>query len=221
MIACISSIPCLFSSPLDKLVSHHYLRGMSSGRMSAEERRESVIGAAVAEFAKNGLAGTSTEVIAARAGISQPYLFRLFPTKKELFIACCRRAFALVEQRFLQASEGLTGSDALDAMAWAYHDLLDDRDLLMCQLHAYAACGDPEVQEIARGCYGHLWRLVEARSGMDQDSLRMFFAMGMLWNVVVALDLPSLGDAWAQAIMSPGSASPAECLSAAPAQERS
>ncbi len=150
-----------------------------------------------------GLAGTSTEAIAARAGISQPYLFRLFPRKKDLFIAAYQRAFVRIESRFVEASEGLTGDEALDAMAGAYHDLLADRDLLLCQLHTYAACGDPEVQAAARSCYGQAWRLAEARSGADTDTLRMFFAMGMLWNVAVALDLPgwtSLGDdSWAQA----------------------
>lgn len=170
--------------------------------MSAEERRESVLDAAVAEFARGGLAGTSTEAIAARAGISQPYLFRLFSTKKELFIAAYRRSHALIERRFIEASEGLTGKQALDAMARAYHDLLADRDLLLLQLHTYAASGDADVQAAARDCYGRLWRLSETRSGADTETLRMFFAMGMLWNVAVALDLPDLDETWAQAIMS-------------------
>jgi AcrR family transcriptional regulator len=175
---------------------------MVSVRMSAEERRESVLDAAVAEFARGGLAGTPTEAIAIRAGISQPYLFRLFSTKKELFIAAYRRAFARIEGRFIEASEGLTGDEALDAMARAYHDLLNDRDLLLVQLHTYAASGDAEVQAAARKCYGQLWRLAEARSGADPERLRVFFAMGMLWNVAVALDLPHLDESWAQAIMS-------------------
>jgi AcrR family transcriptional regulator len=180
--------------------------------MSAEERRESVLDAAVAEFAKGGLAGTSTEAIAARAGISQPYLFRLFSTKKELFIAAYQRAFTRIESRFTEASEGLAGDEALDAMARAYHDLLGDRDLLLCQLHTYAACADAEVQAAARSCYGRLWRLAEARSGADGEALRMFFAMGMLWNVAVALDLPDLDDSWARAIMSAKSVRSGEYL---------
>lgn len=171
-------------------------------RMSAEERRESVLDAAVAEFSKGGLAGTSTEAIAARAGISQPYLFRLFVSKKGLFIASLERAFAQIEQRFLEASEGLAGHAALDAMAEAYHDLIGNRDFLLCQLHAYAASDDPEVQAAARQAYGRLWRTVEAASGADNASMRLFFAMGMLWNVAVALDVPGLDEPWAKAIMS-------------------
>ncbi len=175
---------------------------MATTRMSAEERRERVLDAAVTEFAKAGLAGTSTETIAARAGISQPYLFRLFPTKKALFIATYRRAFDRIETQFIEASQGLTGDAALDAMARAYHDLLANRDLLLVQLQTYAASGDAEVQEAARSCYGRLWRLAQTRSGADDESLRMFFAMGMLWNVAVALNLPGLDEPWAQALMS-------------------
>jgi AcrR family transcriptional regulator len=165
--------------------------------MSAAERRESVLDAALAEFAKGGLAGTSTEAIAARAGISQPYLFRLFATKKGLFIASVQRAFAGIERRFRQASDGLAGDAALAAMAEAYHAMLADRELLLCQLHTYAACSDAEVRE----CYGQLWRTVQAASGADDEALRTFFATGMLWNVAVALELADLGEQWAKAIM--------------------
>jgi AcrR family transcriptional regulator len=186
-------------------------------RMSAEERRESVLDAAVAEFAKGGLAGTSTEAIAARAGISQPYLFRLFASKKGLFIASLERAFTQIEQRFLEASKGLAGNAALDAMAEAYHDLIGNRDLLLCQLHTYAASSDIEVQTAARRAYGRLWRTAEAASGADNESMRLFFAMGMLWNVAVALDVPGLDEPWAKAIMSTESVRTAENLAGLPA----
>lgn len=182
--------------------------------MSAEERRESVLAAAVSEFARGGLAGTSTEAIAARAGISQPYLFRLFGTKKQLFIAGTRRCFEFVEARFRAAAAGLAGDAALDAMARAYHDMLGDRDLLLAQLHGYAASSDPEVQAATRDCYGRLWRTVEAASGADADTMRMFFGMGMLWNVAVALGLPELGEPWARAIMDDSSVRTGESLAA-------
>jgi AcrR family transcriptional regulator len=170
-------------------------------RMSAGERRESVLAAALTEFARGGLAGTSTEAIAVRAGISQPYLFRLFGTKKELFIAAMRRCFDHIEARFLAAAAGLAGDGALDAMARSYHEMLADRTLLLSQLHGYAASSDPEVQAAVRDCYGHLWHTVEAASGADPKTMQVFFAMGMLWNVAVALDLPDVGEPWAKAIM--------------------
>jgi AcrR family transcriptional regulator len=172
---------------------------MSPERMSADERRETVITASVAEFAHGGLRGTSTEAIAARAGISQPYLFRLFPTKKDLFIAMVRRVFEMIETRFIAASEGLSGDDALLAMGAAYNDLLADRDVLLAQLQTYAACGDPDIQAESRTGYGRLWSLVEGASGASEERLEDFFAKGMLLNVVAALDLVELRDRWAQA----------------------
>src|ERR1700759_5277422 len=109
-------------------------------RMPAAERREMVLEAAVAEFAAHGLAGTSTEDVARRAGISQPYLFRLFPTKKALFLALVEQCFGRVRDAFTAAAGDLTGDAALDAMARAYELLLEDRTLLRMQMQAYAAC---------------------------------------------------------------------------------
>src|SRR6201986_1987711 len=103
-------------------------------RMPAAERREMVLEAAVPEFAAHGLAGTSTEDVARRAGISQPYLFRLFPTKKALFLALVERCFRRVEGAFTAAAGDLTGEDALTAVAEEYERLLDDRTLLLLQM---------------------------------------------------------------------------------------
>ena len=60
---------------------------MTRTRSTAQERRAELLAAALSEFAIGGLHGTSTEAIAKRAGISHAYLFRLFGTKKQLFIA--------------------------------------------------------------------------------------------------------------------------------------
>src|SRR5260370_18082337 len=98
-------------------------------RMTADERRESVLEAAMTEFSARGLDGTSTEDVARRAGISQPYLFRLFPTKKALFMSLVDRCFSRVANAFAAAAADRDGDDALAAMAAAYADLLADRTL--------------------------------------------------------------------------------------------
>src|SRR5256885_16964296 len=115
-------------------------------RMPAAERRELVLDAAVAEFATHGLAGTSTEDVARRAGISQPYLFRLFPTKKALFLALVERCFRRGQDAFTGAAGDLAGDAALEAMAHAYELLLGGRKLLLMQMQAYAARDDPEIR---------------------------------------------------------------------------
>ena len=164
--------------------------------MSAEERRELVLEAALGEFAARGLAGTSTEEVARRAGISQPYLFRLFATKRALFLALVRRCFDRLEETFSTAAADLTGQDALMAMADAYERLLDDRLLLLLQMQAYAACEDPEVRATTRAGFKHLWELVERLTGLPFQPVVDFFAVGMLMNVAAAMDLPAVDERW-------------------------
>jgi len=165
-------------------------------RMPAAERREIVLDAAVAEFAVHGLAGTSTEVVARRAGISQPYLFRLFPTKKALFIELVNRCFRRVQDAFAAAAGDRTGQEALMAMAEAYERLLEDRTLLLLQMQAYAACDDPDIRAATRAGYKRLWELVERLTGLPFQTVVDFFAVGMLMNVAAAMDLPSVDERW-------------------------
>src|SRR6266446_10413487 len=130
---------------------------VSTGRKSAEERRESVLDAALVEFAERGLEGASTEAIAAKAGISQPYVFRLFGTKKELFTAVISRCFRETLELFQRAAEGKRGEEALEAMGKAYvEELLPDRTRLRAQMQAYAACEDDQICEVVRDGYGDL-----------------------------------------------------------------
>src|SRR3954464_4385092 len=107
----------------------------ATARMSAEDRRADLLLAAAEAFAPGGVAGASTESIARRAGISQPYLFRLFPTKKALFLAVVDRSFNEVGARFERAAKGLAGEEALEAMGESYNGYLAERDQLLFQLH--------------------------------------------------------------------------------------
>jgi AcrR family transcriptional regulator len=166
-------------------------------RMSAAERREQILAAALEEFARAGLDGTSTEDIARRAGISQPYLFRLFGTKKELFIAMVERCMADTLTTFVDAAAGTRGVEALHAMGRAYVDLLGDRTRLLAQLQSYAACDDPEICAVVRRGYGELVEYVERVSGEPPECVSAFFAKGMLLNVITAMSLTDAAEPWA------------------------
>ena len=165
-------------------------------RIPAVERREMVIEAAVAEFGAHGLAGTSTEDVARRAGISQPYLFRLFPTEKALFLELVDRCFQRVRDTFTAAAGDLDGEEAMMAMAESYEKLLDDRILLLLQMQAYAACDDPEIRAATRAGFKNLWELTEKITGLPFQTVVDFFAVGMLMNVAAAMDLPSVDERW-------------------------
>ena len=155
-----------------------------------------VLETAVAEFALHGMAGTSTEDVARGAGISQPYLFRLFPTKKALFLALVERCYQRIEDAFIAAAGDKTGEAALEAMGDEYERLLENRTLLLLQMHAYAASEDPEIRAATRAGFKRLWTMVERVSGLPFDRVVQFFAMGMLMNVAAAMDLPAVDERW-------------------------
>ena len=174
-------------------------------RKSAEERREEIVAIAIAQFALGGYRGTSTEAIASKAGISQPYLFRLFNTKRELFIACYDVSHDRILSTFRSAARGVPKENVLRSMGKAYIELLDDETLLLFQMQAYAACSDPVIRARVRECYRDVVKEVTRLSGARPDEIWQFFAHGMLLNVVASLDLSAIADEdeWAKAWSTP------------------
>src|SRR6266550_8563234 len=159
-------------------------------RKTQAERREEILDAALDEFAEHGYHGGSTEGIARRAGISQPYVFRLFGTKQELFKAVVTRCFRETLEMFQRAAEGKRGQEALDSMGEAYVARLQtDRKRLQAQMQAYVACDDPEICAVVRAGYGDLVAYAERVSGLDPAVISAFFAKGMLLNVFASMRL--------------------------------
>ncbi len=187
-------------------------RKSTAVRHTAEERREEVLAAAVAEFALHGLHGTSTEMIAKRIGISQPYIFRLFPSKKHLFLAAVDQCFDRVEVAFRAAAAdtkvlpeprhhlgGLPIGSRLHAMGHAYVQLLARRELVLFQMQAYAACSEEDVRRKVKQRWDRLTKLTAEISGAPANELTLFFARGMLMNVVASIGLvpEKAADRWA------------------------
>jgi AcrR family transcriptional regulator len=157
-------------------------------RLSAAERREEILAVAIAEFGVTGYHGTSTEVIAERAGISQPYIFRLYGTKKDLFLACIDSCFDRTIEVFRHAVED---ADApRQAMGRAYIEMLGDRELVLFQHQTYAAADDEDVCELARRRFEDLGAEIERLGGLTPDERVQFIGQGMLLNVIAALGLP-------------------------------
>jgi AcrR family transcriptional regulator len=160
-------------------------------RTSSEERREQLIAAAVTEFAATGFHATSTTAIAKRAGISQPYVYALFPSKRELFLAANAEVKDRIRGAFAEAARGLTSpEERLDAMGEAYLRLLENREEIRFQHQANAAAGDPELREPVRREFMRLFEDVGRTSGASNDEVWNFMAKGMFLNVIAALELP-------------------------------
>lgn len=171
-------------------------------RSTKEDRLREIVEAAVGEFAAGGLHGTAVGAIATQVGVSQPYLFQLFGTKKDLFIAAVRRTFERTVGVF-RAAAAEAGADApteavLMVMGLAYQRLLDDRKLLLMQMQAYAACADDEIREVVREEMLRLVSFVQSASGAEEKAVREWLAYGMLMNVVAAMDLTEVDADWAR-----------------------
>ncbi len=167
--------------------------------MSADQRREQLLALAAEEFAQAGLHGTSTDALARRAGITQTYVFRLFGSKKALFLQVVRRAFGRLTDGMDEARQQATGLDAVAAMGQFYDNALADRTALLVQLQAFAACGDPEVREIVREQMARMWAAAE-RSGLPPVAVKTFLAYGMLLNTAAALQVGEVDADWARGI---------------------
>ena len=170
-------------------------------RLTAAERKDTILDAALVEFSRGGLAGTSTEDIARRAGISQPYLFRLFGTKKELFKAMAARCLRQTLDLMQTAAAGLQGEDALAAIGKAYGERIADATYLRAQLQSYVACSDPEICEVVRRGYGELVAYAQRVSGADEERIARFFGKGMLLNVLAAMDVLAGEEPWAKTLL--------------------
>jgi len=174
---------------------------IAAPRQTAAERRAAVLHAATTEFAIKGLHGASTEDIARAAGISQPYLFRLFHTKKELFLAAAQGTSDRLYELFSDASDGKTGAGALDAMGKVYSTAMADRDHLMLMLKCWASCDDPEICDVVRSCWRRLTDLAERTSGEPPEVISRFFAQGALMTVLMAMDVFTRSEPWSERLL--------------------
>jgi AcrR family transcriptional regulator len=171
---------------------------------TAEQRREDVLRAAMKVVGERGLYGTPTTDIADAAGISQAYLFRLFPTKTELFLAVLERSFRRVHDTFTEAAARARREDrpVLKAMGEAYTDLVHDPELLLTQLQGLAAASAPQVRAALRKGFRMLLEMVERETEASPLEIQQFFARGMLCNVIAAMQIPDLDEHWAEVLTS-------------------
>jgi AcrR family transcriptional regulator len=169
-------------------------------KMSGVDRRQQVLGIAAEEFADGGLHGASTETIARRAEITQAYVFRIFGTKKALFLEVMSAAFDRMTEAMAAAAGDTTGLEALGRMGAQYSEMLADRTSLLLQLQGFAACGDPEVRDAVRTSFGRMWKIAAEVTGLDPVTIKAFLAFGMLLNNGAALQVAELDEPWAQGV---------------------
>jgi AcrR family transcriptional regulator len=174
-----------------------------TARSTADARRADVVAGALTVFARRGFHGTPVTAVADAAGISQAYVFRLFPTKTALFVAALDHCYALVRAELTAAASRVvdgSSEQVLAAMGDAYADLAQGRDVLMLQVHAQSASDVPEVRAAVRRGYGSVVQHARDLAAGDDAGVRRFLALGQLHHLVVAADLGGVEEDWARVL---------------------
>jgi TetR/AcrR family transcriptional regulator len=167
----------------------------SAERIPAGERRESILAAASLVFGERGYFGATTDQIARAAGISQPYVVRMFGSKENLFLEVLDRAVdKLIEAFRTVLAEGRhadeSDQDLHSRIGFAYVDLIEDRGILLSLMQAFSMGGDAVVGRKARHGFLMIYRLLRDEAGFDPETTRDFLAHGMLLNTVLGLRMP-------------------------------
>ena len=169
----------------------------------ADTRREAIVEAALVAFADAGFAATPVTAVATRAGISQAYVFKLFPTKEELFVAAVERCFTRIEETLEKSAQTVTsgdGDEMLYAMGDGYASLIADRSILMIQVHAQSASDVPAIRAAVRGGLKRIVTYVKQRSGASDEAVQRFIAFGQLCHLITTTDIDDLGEDWARVV---------------------
>ena len=175
----------------------------TSARSTAEVQRARVVSSAVKVFDHTGYHATPVTDVAAEAGISPAYVFRLFPGKLALFVAAVEHCYRRVVQALAEGADAAGGdspAERLEAMGDAYARLIADRDLLMLQVHAQSAGDIPEVREAVRSGLASVVDVVRERSLADPAAVQRFIAYGQLCHLIVTAELDDVDASWARTL---------------------
>ena len=157
-------------------------------RMKAADRRELILQAATAVFGAKTYVGTTTDEVARAAGVSQPYVVRLFGTKEKLFVEVIERAYARLLAEFRAALPGPV-EGRVERMGTAYTELLAERGMLPVIAGSTTLGGEPVIGRVARHGFSEIWSFAREEAGLSEEETRRFMATGMLINAIVGLRL--------------------------------
>ena len=168
-----------------------------STRQTAAQRRESILRAAAEVFGRRGYVGAPTDQIAKAAGISQPYVVRLFGSKEALFLAVLLDAKEALLSTFRGGlaearAAGKAGDELLKELGDHYVGLARDSGVHLSLLQAFVQGADPVIGAAARAGYLQIWQFLREEAGLDVTAAKNFLAEGMLLSVLLAVDMPAL-----------------------------
>ncbi|RXZ79568.1 TetR/AcrR family transcriptional regulator [Paenibacillaceae bacterium] len=164
-------------------------------RSKGQDRKEEILEAGLEVFAERGYYNTTTALIAEKAGISQPYVFRFFPTKEELFITVLNRAFDRILQTFknVESSPEQLDNDMLKAYEALSFQYPNEIALQVIGIGITEEAIQAATKEGLSRIRTYVLEEYKAAGIPDAErNATIFIAMGMMCNISYFLDLPEL-----------------------------
>lgn len=162
--------------------------------MKSEDRRELVLEAAMGIFGDYGYVGATTDQVAKAAGVSQPYVVRMFGTKEKLFLEVLHRALAAMLDAFRSALHGDPEVDVERRMGLSYFELLKKHGLLLSLMHSFVLGSDPVIGAAARHGFLEIYSFLRDEVGFTPLEAHGFLANGMLANTMISTRMGDLAD---------------------------
>lgn len=169
--------------------------------LDADARRQTIVDVALLAFAETGFSSTPVTAIAKQAGISQSYVFKLFPTKEELFIAALERCYQNIQNTLESAAQSAHSDDPgvlLSSMGKSYAGLITPRSTLMLQVHAQSAAHTPAIRRAVQLGLQGLVDFIKNRTGASNAAVQSFMAFGQLCHVIAAAQISEVDGEWAR-----------------------
>jgi AcrR family transcriptional regulator len=173
----------------------------SSILSTADTRRPLVAAAALREFARGGYHGATVADVAREANISPAYVFKLYPRKESLFVAALDACFDQIIAALAEGADAAASPQpaaVLEAMGDAYAALIQDRALLMLQVHAQSVAAIDEIGDALRAGLARVTDFVKERSAGSDDDVQRFMAYGQLCHLLVTARVDEIPQGWAR-----------------------
>jgi AcrR family transcriptional regulator len=123
------------------------------GRVAPADRRRQLLDEAARILTEQGIAEVQITEVAARANVSRPLVYRLFPTRQAIVRDLLQDFAALVQERFREAlMRGLLGSveGITQAFVAASCDAIEERGAGPWRMLVDARGADPEIGRLGR-----------------------------------------------------------------------
>jgi len=158
-------------------------------RMRSEDRRELILDAAMRVFGDSGYVGTTTAEVARAAGVSQPYVVRMFGTKERLFLDVLGHALDLLMQTFRGVLAEGDRHDLHHRIGLAYVELAETPGLLLSLMHGFVLGSDPVIGAEGRRGFMLVYRFLRHEAGFTAEEAQQFLSGGMLINTMIGLKM--------------------------------